>query len=184
MRLKIVGHDLAIGQQPHCSGTKSKSIIYTDFKTCSHVRWAGRHGILLPQVSLVARLCPSLCNPMDCSMPGFPVHYQLSELAQTHALQVSDAIQPFHPLLSPFSPAFDLYQHQNLFQWVSFSHQVAKVLGFQLQHQAFNKYSELISFRTDFSRTGWISLQSKGLSRVFSNTTVQKHQFFGIQLSL
>ena len=73
---------------------------------------------------------------MDCSMPGFPVHRQLPELAQTYVHLVGDAIQPSRPLLSP-SPAFNLSQHQGLFQRLSFSHQVAKVLEFRLQHQSF-----------------------------------------------
>ena len=85
------------------------------------------------------------CDPMDCSMPGFPVHHQLPELTQTHVHQVSDAIQPSHPLLSPSPPAFSLSQHQGLFQWVSSSHQVAKVLEFQFQHQSFQWI-----FKTDF----------------------------------
>ena len=72
----------------------------------------------------------TLCNPMDCSMPGYPVHYQLPELTQTHVHRVSDMIQPTHPLLSPSPPAFNLSQHKGLFQWVSSLHQVAKVLGF------------------------------------------------------
>ena len=84
---------------------------------------------------------------MDCSMPGFPVHHQLQELAQIHVHQVSDAIQPSHPLLSP-SPAFNLSQHQGLFQWVSSLHQVAKVL--ELQPQSFQWI-----FRTDFLQ-GWL----------------------------
>ena len=77
--------------------------------------------------SSVTQLCSTLCDPMDCSTPGFPVHHQLLELAQTHVHQVSDAMQPSHPLLSPFPPAFNLSQHQGLFQWVSSSHQMAKV---------------------------------------------------------
>ena len=85
-------------------------------------------------VSSVAQSCPTLCDPMDCSTPGLPVHHQLPELAQTHVHQVSDAIQPPHPLLSPCPSAFSLSQHQGLFQWVSSSHQVAKVLEFQSQH--------------------------------------------------
>ena len=76
-------------------------------------------------------------QPMDCNRPGFPVHQQLPELTQTHVHWVSDAIQPSHPLLSPSLPAFNLSQHQGLFQWVSSSHQVAKVWEFQLQHQSF-----------------------------------------------
>ena len=107
---------------------------------------------------------------MDCSMSGFPVHHQLLELTKTHVDWVGDAIQPSHPLSSPSPPAFNLSQDQGLFQWVSSSHQVTKVLEFQLQHQSFQDW-----FPSGL--TGWISLQSKGLSRVFSNTTVQKHQF-------
>jgi len=78
----------------------------------------------------------TLCNPMDCGMSGFPVHHQLLELAQTHVHQVSDAIKPSHPLSFP-SPALNLSQHQGLFQRVSSSHQVAKVLELQFQHQSF-----------------------------------------------
>ena len=74
---------------------------------------------------------------MDCSTPGFPVHHQLLELTQTHVHWVSDAIQPSHPLSSPSPPAFNLSQYQDLFQGVSSSHQVAKILQFQLQHQSF-----------------------------------------------
>ena len=88
------------------------------------------------QFSSVAQSCLTLCDTMDCSMPGFPVH-QLPELAQTHVHQVGDAIQPSHPLSSPSPPAFNLSQHQGLFQWVSCLHQVAKILEFQLQHQSF-----------------------------------------------
>ena len=89
-------------------------------------------------------VCPALCNPMNCSMPGFPVQHQLPELTQIHVHWVSDAIQLSHPLLPP-SPALKLPQHQGLFKWVSSSHQVAKVLEFQLQHQSFQWI-----FRTDF----------------------------------
>ena len=86
---------------------------------------------------------PTLCDPKGYSMPGFPVHHQLPELAQTHVHWVND-VTP-HPLLSPSSPAFSLSQHQRIFQWVSSLHQVAKVLGFQLQRQSFQWI-----FRTDF----------------------------------
>ena len=88
-------------------------------------------------ISSVGQSCPTLCNPMDCSTPGFPVHHQLPELAQTHVHRISDAIQPSHPLSFPSPSAFNLSQHQDLFQEVSSSHQVAKVLKFQLQHQSF-----------------------------------------------
>ena len=89
------------------------------------------------QFSSVAQSCPTLCNPMNCSTPDFPVLHQLPELAQAHVHWVGDAIQLSHPLSSPSPSAFNLSQHQGLFQWVSSSHQVAKVLEFQLQHQSF-----------------------------------------------
>ena len=99
----------------------------------------------MSQFSSVAQLCPTLCDPMDCSTPGLPVHHQLLEFTQTHAHWVGDDIQPSHPLSSPSLPTFNLFQHQGLFKWVSSSHQVAKVLEFQLQHQCFQWI-----FRTDF----------------------------------
>ena len=95
--------------------------------------------------SSAAQSCLTLCNPMDCSTPGFPVHHQLPELIQTHVHRVGDAIQPSHPLSSLSLPAFNLSHHQGLFKWVSSLHQVAKVLAFQLQHQSFQ-----LLFRTDF----------------------------------
>ena len=85
----------------------------------------------------VAQLCPTFCDPMDCSMPGFPVLHYLLELAQTHAYWVGDVIQLFRPLLSPSPPVFNLFRHQGLFQWVSTLHQVAGVLELQLQQQYF-----------------------------------------------
>ena len=112
---------------------------------------------------------------MDCSTPGFPVHHQLPEPTQSHVHHVGDAILPSQLLSSPSTPALNLSQHQGLFKWVSSLHQVAKVLEFQLPMNT-QDWSPL-------GCTGWISLQSKGLSRVFYNTTVQKHQFFGSQLS-
>ena len=87
------------------------------------------------QLNSVTQLCPTLCDPMDCCMPGLPVHHQLLECTQTHVHWVGDAIQPPHPLLSPSPPAFNVSQYQGLFQWVSSLHQVAKVSEFQLQHQ-------------------------------------------------
>ena len=97
------------------------------------------------QFSSVAQSCPTLCNPMDCSTPGLPVHQQLPESTQTHVHWIMDAIQPSHPLLSPSPPAFSLSQRQGLFQWVSSLYQVAKGLEFQLQLQSFQWV-----FRTDF----------------------------------
>ena len=88
-------------------------------------------------VCSVAQSCPTLCNLMNCSMPGLPVHHQLLEFTQTHVLWVGDAIQPSDPLSSPSPPALNLSQHQGLFKWLSSLHQVAKALEFQLQHQSF-----------------------------------------------
>ena len=131
------------------------------------------------QFSSVAQSCPTLCDPMNRSTPGLPVHHQLSEFTQTHVHQVNDAIQPSHPRSSPSPPAPNPSQHQSLpmsqlFAWGGQSIGVlpsASVLPMNTQD-----WSPL-------GWTSWISLQSKGLSRVFSNTTVQKHQFFGTQLS-
>ena len=105
----------------------------------------------------VVQSCLTLYNPMDCSLPGFPVFHHLPELAQTHVHWVSAAIQPSHPLSSPSPPAFSLSQHQNIFQWVSCSHQVAKVFGTSASVLPVN-----IQGWFPVS-TGFISLQSKGL---------------------
>ena len=88
------------------------------------------------QFSSVTQLCSTLCHPMNCSMPGLPVHCQHLEFTQTHVHWVSDAIKPSHPLSSPSPPALNLSQHQGLFKWISSSNQVAEVLEFQLQHQS------------------------------------------------
>ena len=97
------------------------------------------------QFSSVAHSCLTLCDPMDYSTPGFPVHHQLPEFAQTHVHWIGDAIQPSHPLSSPSPPAFNPSQHQGLFQWVISLHKVTKGLEFQLQHQIFQW-----TVRTDF----------------------------------
>ena len=101
--------------------------------------------------SSVAQLCPTLCNSMDCSTPGLPVHHQLVESTQTRVLWVGDAIQPSHPLLSPSPLSLNLSQHQGLFKWVSSSHQVAKVLDFQFQHLSFQW-----TLRTDIFQEGLV----------------------------
>ena len=87
--------------------------------------------------SSVTQSCPTLCDPMNCSMPGLPVHHQLPEFTQTHAHRVGDAIQPCHPLSSLSPPAPNPSKHQGLFQWFNSSHELAKVLKFQFQHQSF-----------------------------------------------
>ena len=99
------------------------------------LKWMKMHFYLIyvsVQFSSVTQSCPTLCNPMNCSMPGLPVHHQLPEFTQTHIHRVSDAIQPSHPLSSPSPPAPNPSQHQSLCQWVNSSHEVAKVLEFQL----------------------------------------------------
>ena len=112
---------------------------------------------------------------MDCSTPGFRVLHYLTEFAQTHVHCVGDAIQPSHSLSSP-SPAFNLSQHQGLFKWVRWP----KCGRFSFNINPSNEYSGLISFRMD--RLDLLAVQK--LSRVFSNTTVQKHQFFSTQFCL
>ena len=110
-------------------------------------QWTGSE---LEKFTWVAQLCLTVCNPMDCSLPGLPVHHQLLELAQTSVRQVRDAIQTSHPLSSPSPPAFNLSQHQGLFQWVSYSHQVAKYWSFSFSIIPSNEYSGLSSFRMDW----------------------------------
>ena len=102
------------------------------------------------QFSSVAQSCLTLCDPMNHSMPGLPAHHQLLEFPQTHVCWVGEAIQPSHLLSSPSLPALNLSQHQGLFKWVSSSHQVAKLLEFQLQHQSFQWTTRTISFRMDW----------------------------------
>ena len=131
--------------------------------------------IFFNQFSSVSQSCLTLCNPMNCSMQGLPVRHQLPEFTQTHVHRVGDAIQPSHPVIPFFScpqslPASGSFPMSQLFAWGGQSIEVsapASVLPVNIQD-----WSPL-------EWTGWISLQSKGLSRVFSNTTVQNHQFFG-----
>ena len=132
------------------------------------------------QYSSVDQSCPTLCDPMNCSTPGFPVHRELPELTQTDVHWVGDAIQPSHPLLSPSSSAFDNSQHQVLFKWVSSSHQVVKVLEFQLQHQCFQWI-----FRVDFILDWLVGSSCSPRDSQESSPTPQfkRHQFFGSQSS-
>ena len=125
--------------------------------------------------SSVAQSCLTLCDPMNHSTPGLPVHHQLPEFIQTHVHQVSDAIQPSHPFLCPSPPAPNPSQQQSLFQWVNSLHELAKVLEFQVQHHSLQRNP-----RADLLQNGLVG--SPCSPRVFSNTTVQKHQFFGAQL--
>ena len=118
-----------------------------------------------------------LCDPMNCSTPGFPVHHQLPEFTQTHVHRVSDAIQPSYPLSSPSPPApnpSESFPVSQLFTWGGQSTGVSALASFLPKNT--QGWSPL-------EWTGWISLQSKGLLRVFSNTTVQKRQLFRAELS-
>ena len=119
-------------------------------------------------------LCPTLCDPMNCSTPGFPALHYLPEFVQTHTHWVSDAILPSLPLLSPSSLALNLSQHQCLFQWINSLHQVANIGASALA----SVLQMNIQGWFPLGLTTVISLLSEGLSRVFSRTTVQKHQFF------
>ena len=121
---------------------------------------------------------------MDCSTPGFPVHPQLAELAQTHFHWVDDAIQPSHPLSSPCPPAFIFSQHQVLFQWVSSSHQVAKHWSFSFSISHSNEYSGLISFRMDWLDLFAVQGTLKSLQHHSSKASILRHSaFFIVQLS-
>ena len=141
------------------------------------------------QFSSVTQSCPVLCNPMNCSTPGLPVHHQLPEPTQTHVHWVGGAIQPSHTLSShsppSIFPCIRIFSNESALRirWPKYCR-----FSFNISHFIFHSFSNenlgLISWVDWRGWTGWISLQSKGLSRVFSNTTVQKHQFFGLQLSL
>ena len=135
-------------------------------------------------VCVCTQSCPTLCNPMNRSRPGLPVHHQLPESNQTHLHWVGDAIQPSH-LSSPSPPALNLSQHQGLFKWVSSSHRVAKVLEFQLQHQSFNEHPGLISFRMDWLDLLAVQRTLKNLLQHHSpKVSILWHSaFFMVQLS-
>ena len=127
------------GRPSTFSNLTAENLVHKDQFTCS-----------TRQFSSVTQSCPTLCDPMDCSRPGLPVHHQLLEPTQTHVHLVGDAIQPPHPLLSPSPPALNLSQHQSLFQRISSSHQVAKYWSFSFNISHSNEYSALISFRIEW----------------------------------
>ena len=142
--------------------------------------WRGSWCVLSSvQFSPVTQSCPTLGDPMNCSTPGLPVHHQLPEFTQTHVHQVGDAFQPSHPpssllLLPPIPPSIRVFSNDSTLhmRW-------PKYWSFSFSIIPSKEIPGLISFRMD-----WLDLLAvKGLSRVFSNTTVQKHQFFGAQLS-
>ena len=131
------------------------------------------------QFSSVTQSCLTLCDPMNCSTPGLLVHHQLPEFTQTHVHRVYDAIQPSHPLSSPSSYAPNPSQHQGLFQWSTLHMMWPKNGSFSFSISPCNELPRL----SPLGWTGWTALHSKGLSIVFSNTIVQKHQFVSTQLS-
>ena len=132
------------------------------------------------QLSWVAQSCLTLCNPMDCSTPGLPLHRHLLEFTQTHVHSVSDAIQPSHPLSSPSPPAFYLFPVSGSFQVTHFFASGSLSIGVSASASVLPMNSQ---DWFPLGWTSWISLLSKGLSRIFSNTTVPMHQFFSAQLS-
>ena len=142
------------------------------------------------QFSSVTQSCPTICDPMHCSMPGLLVHHQLPELTQTHVHWVGDAIQPSHPLSSPSPHAFNLSQHRGLFKWVTSLHQVAKVFSFSWSFSfsinPSNEYSGLISFRIDWLDLLAVQGTLKSLLQNRSSTAsiLQPSAFFIVQLSL
>ena len=135
---------------------------------------------LYTEFSSVTQLCLTLCDPMNHSTPGLPVHHQLPEFSQTHVHRVGDAIQPSHPLspllllLPSIFPSIRIFSNESVLRirW-------PKYWSFSFSVSPSNEYSGLISFRID-----WFDLVVQGTLGVFSNTTIQKHQFFSVQLSL
>jgi len=131
------------------------------------------------QFSSVTQLCPTLCDPMNHSMPGLPVHHQLPEFTQTHIHRVSDAIQPSHLLSSPSPPAPNPSQHQSLFQWVNSSHEVTKVLEFQLEHHSFQRNP-----RADLLQNGLVGSPCSPKDSQESSPTLQFKSINSSALSL
>ena len=154
-----------------CSPWGHKELGMTEQLNKKHVTYAS--------VSSVTQSYPTLCGPMDCSMPGFPVHHQLPELTQTHVHWVSDAIN--HLIFCcPLSSCLQSFSASGSFQMSQFFTSGGQSIGVLTLASVFPMN---IQDSFPIGQTGWISLQSKGLSRVLSNTTVQKHQFFGAQAS-
>ena len=136
-------------------------------------------------INSVTQSCSTICDPMNHSTPGLPVHHKVPESTQTHVHRVGDAIQPSQPLSSPSPPDLNLPQHQGLFKWVSSLHQVAKVLDFQLQHQSFNEHPGLISFRMNWLDLLAVQGTLKSLLQHHSSkaSILQCSAFFIVQLS-
>ena len=165
-----------------CNKSSSKREVYTNTILSQEIRSSVQFGS-------VAQLCPTLCHPMNHSTLGLPVHHQLPEFTQTHVHQLHDAIQPSHPLSFSSPPAPSPSQHQSLFQWVNSSHQVAKVLEFQLQHHSFqrNPRADLLQnglvgspcsprdFQESYPTLQFKSINSSALSFLHSPTLTSIH---------
>ena len=151
-----------------------------------HYIWIYWHsGLYKHQFSSVAQSCPTLCDPMNCSTPGLPVHHQLPEFTQTHVHWVRDAIQPSHPLSSPSPPALNLSQHQGLSNESALHIRWPKYWSFSFNISPSNEHSELISFRMDW--LGLLAVQGtlKSLLQHHSSkaSILQRSAFFIVQLS-
>ena len=156
----------------------------TTGKTIAFSLWTLVGKVISDQIRSVAQLCPTLCDPMNRSTPGLPVHHQLPEFTQTHVHQVNDAIQPSHPLLSPSPPAPNPSQHQSLFQWVNSSHEVAKVLSFSFSIIPSKEHPGLISFRMDWlDLLQSIRLKSHLQHHSSKASILRRSAFFTVQLS-
>ena len=176
-----VRHNWATKHTPHTNRHKDRTGICLSPKRTKYLslknyfELMNTNQILYDKIKKQYLNCTTLCNPMDSSIPSLRVHHKLLEFTQTRVHWVSDAIQPSHPLSSPSPPTFSLSQHQGFFKSGGQSIGVSastSVLPMNIQGWF------------PLWWTGWISWQSKGISRVFPYTTVQKHQFFGAQLSL
>ena len=170
---KTLGNSIACGPRPTVPYRERDGYIFYIFWLFPHIQTAS------VQFSSVAQSCPTLCDPMNLSKPGLPVHHQLPEFTQTHVHRVGDAIQASHPVI-PFSsclqslPTSESFSNESTLAWGGQSTGVSALASFLPKN---TQDWSLLEWNS------WISLQSKGLSRVFSNTTVQKHQFFSSQLS-
>ena len=148
--------------------------------TCYCESYSVCFKVIMFQFSSVAQSCLTVCNPIDCSTPGLPVHHQLLEFTQTHVLWVGDAIQPSHPVV-PFSFLLQSFPPSGSFPMSQFFASSGQSIGVSASVSVLPMNTQGWS---PLGWTGWISFQSKGLSRVFSTITVQKHQFFSTQISL
>ena len=159
---------------------------FTETGSSLVVTWGGvgwRWGVM--GCCSVSHSCPTLCDPMDFSTPGFPVFYHFPKLAQTHVHWVSDAIQPPYPLLAPSPFVYNLSQHQGLFQWISSLHPVTKVLELQLQHHPSKEIPGLIPFRMDWLDLLAVQGTLKSLLQHHSSkpSIIQRSAFFMVQFS-